>query len=72
MTAAPDPIQSMTSWLEFLRANPESDFESVMELHVPMSVQVEVMRRAEELGVSRVDVVLSALARSGIVTELAL
>ncbi|PTE14462.1 hypothetical protein [Pseudogemmobacter blasticus] len=62
----------MTTWLEFLWANPESDFESVMELHVPMSVQIEVMRRAEELGVTRVDVMLSALATSGIVTELAL
>lgn len=72
MTAAADPIQSMTTWLEFLRANPESDFESVMELRVPMSVQIEVMRRAEELGVSRVDVVLSALASSGIATELVL
>ena len=38
--------------------------------HVPMSVQIEIMRRAEELGVSRVDVVLSALTSSGIVTEL--
>lgn len=72
MTAAPDPIQSMTTWLEFLRANPESDFESVMELHVPMSVQIKVMRRAEELGVSLVDVVLSALASSGIVSDPAL
>lgn len=62
----------MTTWLEFLRANPENDFESVMELHVPMSVQIEIMCRAEELGVSRVDVVLSALASSGIVSEIAL
>ncbi len=38
--------------------------------YVPMSVQIEIMRRAEELGVSRVDVVLSALTSSGIVTEL--
>lgn len=37
-----------------------------MELHVPMSVQVEIMRKAEELGVTRVDVVLSALADYGI------
>ncbi len=60
----------MTTWLEFLRANPESDFESVMELHVPMSVQVEIMRKAEELGVTRVDVVLSALASYGIASGL--
>lgn len=70
MSAVADRIQSMTTWLEFLRANPDSDFESVMELHVPMSVQVEIMRKAEELGVTRGDVVLSALASYGIASGL--
>lgn len=69
MTEAVDRIRNMTDWLEFLRANPESDFTSIMELQVPMSVQIEVMRKAAEMGVTLVEVVLSALASCGIASE---
>jgi len=70
MTTPKDRVQNMTEWLDFLQQNPESDFESVMELRVPMSAQVEIMRKAEELGVSSLDVVLFALADYGIAKEL--
>ena len=70
MTTAKDRVQNMTEWLNFLHQNPDSDFESVMELRVPMSAQVEIMRKAEELGVSSLDVVLFALADYGIAKEL--
>lgn len=70
MTTPKDRAQNMTEWLDFLHQNPDSDFESVMELRVPMSAQVEIMRKAEELGVSSLDVVLFALADYGIAKEL--
>lgn len=70
MTTPKDRVQNMTEWLDFLQQNPDSDFESVMELRVPMSAQVEIMRKAEELGVSSLDVVLFALADYGIAREL--
>ncbi|SMR71967.1 hypothetical protein SAMN04488030_1310 [Aliiroseovarius halocynthiae] len=70
MTTPKDRVQNMTEWLDFLQQNPDSDFESVMELRVPMSAQVEIMRKAEELGVSSLDVVLFALADYGIAKEL--
>lgn len=70
MTTSEDRIGNMTEWLKFLRENPESDFESVMELRVPMSAQVEIMRKAEEMGVGRLEVVLYALADYGIAKEL--
>lgn len=69
MTEAVDRIRNMTDWLEFLRENPESDFTSIMELQVPMSVQIEVMRKAAEMDVTLVEVVLSALASCGIASE---
>ncbi len=69
MTEAVDRIRNMTDWLEFLRENPESDFTSIMELQVPMSVQIEVMCKAAEMGVTLVEVVLSALASCGIASE---
>lgn len=70
MTTPKDRVQNMTEWLDFLHQNPDNDFESVMELRVPMSAQVEIMRKAEELGVSSLDVVLFALADYGIAKEL--
>ncbi|MHA3916700.1 hypothetical protein [Halovulum sp. GXIMD14793] len=70
MTSPNERLNNMTTWLDFLHQNPDSDFESVMELRMPMSAQVEIMRKAEELGVSTMDVVLFALADYGIAKEL--
>lgn len=45
-----------------LRENPESDFTSIIELQVPMNVQIEGMHMAAEMDVTLVEVVLSAPA----------
>ena len=70
MTTPKECVQNMTEWLNFLHEIPDCDFESVMELRVPMSAQVEIMRKAEELGVSSLEVVIFALADYGIAKEL--
>ncbi len=59
----------MTACLKFLRENPELDPDAVMELNLPVSIQVEIMCKAEELGVTTHDVVLYALADYGIAQE---
>ena len=69
MIKSKESVQNMTEWLDFLHRNPDCDFESVMELRVPMSAQVEIMRKAEELGISSLDVVIYALADYGIAKE---
>lgn len=69
MTTANEKLHNMTAWLDFLRQNPEHDSDTVMELRIPMSVQVEIMRKAEELGVSNIDVVMFALADYGVAPE---
>ncbi|MFP1645442.1 hypothetical protein ACK8OU_13355, partial [Defluviimonas sp. KMU-169] len=62
MTTTAEKVQNMTAWLDFLRENPELDPDTVMELRVPTSVHVEIMRKATELGVTNLDVLLFALA----------
>ncbi len=62
-------VKSMTTWLDYLRENPADDFDSVMELRIPMSIQLEIMRKAQELEVLPLDVVLYALADYGIARD---
>ena len=69
MTAISERVKSMTAWLDYLRENPADDFDSVMELRIPMSIQLEIMRKAEELRLRPLDVILSALAVYGIARE---
>ena len=69
MTTTAEKVEYLTAWLDFLRENPELDPDTVMELRVPTSVHVEIMRKATELGVTNLDVVLFALADYGIARE---
>lgn len=69
MTDISNRAKSMTTWLDYLRENPVDDFDSVMELRIPMSIQLEIMRKAQELEVLPLDVVLYALADYGIARD---
>lgn len=66
MTDISNRVKSMTTWLDYLRENPADDVDSVMELRIPMSIQLEIMRKAQELEVLPLDVVLYVLADYGI------
>ena len=58
--------ENLATWAEHLRENPSDDFQSIMELRLPMSVQVEIMRKAAEMDVTNLDVVLLALSTYGL------
>lgn len=69
MTEISERMKSMITWLDYLREHPEDDFNSVMELRIPMSIQLEIMRKAEELRALPLDVVLYALADYGVARQ---
>jgi hypothetical protein len=66
VTQPPNRAENLTTWADHLRENPSDDFESILELRLPMSVQVEIMRKANEMDVTNLDVVLMALSTYGL------
>lgn len=63
---SPNRTENLTTWADHLRENPSDDFQSILELRLPMSVQVEIMRKANEMDVTNLDVVLMALSTYGL------
>jgi hypothetical protein len=69
MTVPAKQSEALPSWLEHLRQNPDDDLDAVMQLRLPMSVQMQIMAKAKELGVSSQDVVVFALIDYGVAPE---
>jgi hypothetical protein len=69
MTKPAEQRKNLPSWLEHLRQNPDDDLDAVMHLRLPMSVQMQIMAKAKELGVSSQDVVVFALIDYGVAPE---
>ena len=69
MTVPAKQTEKSPPWLEYLRQNPDDDLDAVMPLRLPMSVQMQIMAKAEELGVSSQDVVVFALIDYGVAPE---
>lgn len=58
--------ENLADRVEHLRENPSDELQSIMELRLPMSVQVEIMRKVAEMDVTNLDAILMALSTYGL------